>query len=118
MLGNHRYLFIIRSHVYRNSCFLAFELICTQFKDCPWKLRGTVPWEQRGRERFRRMGSGSREERQRRFSPASYRQERVWKAAEAPGGSQVPGSRTMLGKGRGKAGHERGGAKMDGFSEL
>lgn len=49
MLGNHRNHLITHWHVRRNSHSLAFELICTQFKDCLWKLRGTVPWEQRGR---------------------------------------------------------------------
>lgn len=107
MLKNHSYHLITHSHVHRNSCSLAFELICTQFKDCLWKLRGTVPWEQRGREKLT-MGSGNREERQRLSSPlrATSRRE-SGRCLEREEAVVFLECRMMLGRGKGKAGHGR-----------
>jgi len=112
MLGNHRYYLITHSHVHRNSCSLAFELICTQFKGCLWKLRGTMPWEQSGREELRRMGSGKEEERQRLSSPlrATSRRE-SGRHLEHKEAARFPECGMMLSRGKGKAGHERAGGE-------
>lgn len=116
MLGNHRYQLIIHSHVRRNSCSLAFELICTQFKDCLWKLRGTVPWEQKGERGYEGWALGTEARDRDSLLPwelwAGESLGDIWSTRRQPGSRSA--GRCWV-EAKGKLGKEELEGKMDGF---